>query len=42
MRELERIKARNKELMRLIERRRIQSFRERQRKELTVTAEFPE
>lgn len=37
--ELERIKARNRELMRLIERKRIQSFRERQRKELTIEAE---
>lgn len=38
-RELERIKVRNKELMRLIERKRIQSFRERQRKELKIEAE---
>jgi hypothetical protein len=41
-RELERIKARNKELMRLIERKRIQSFRDRQRKELEIEVEEPE
>lgn len=38
-RELERIKTRNKELMRLIERKRIQSFRDRQRKQLEIEVE---
>lgn len=37
--ELERIKKRNKELLRLIERKRIQSFRERQQKKVTIEAE---
>ena len=37
--ELERIKRRNKELMLLVERKRIQSFRERQRKRILIEAE---
>ena len=40
--ELERIKKRNKELMLLLERKRIQSFRERQRKQVTIEADEPE
>jgi hypothetical protein len=39
--ELERIKKRNKELMLLIERERIQRFRERQRKRVIIEAEDP-
>ena len=35
-RELERIKARNKELLLLLERQRIQEFRDRQRKEIVI------
>ncbi len=37
--ELDRIKARNKELMLLLERKRIQQFRERQRKEILIESE---
>ena len=37
--ELERIKKRNKELLRLIERKRIQSFRDRQQKRVVIEAE---
>jgi hypothetical protein len=37
--ELERIKARNKALMRLIEQQRIEAFRDRQRKRVEVEAE---
>jgi hypothetical protein len=37
--ELERIKQRNKELLRLIERKRIQSFRERQQKKVVIEAD---
>ncbi|MFP8875190.1 MAG: hypothetical protein VCB42_11850, partial [Myxococcota bacterium] len=37
--ELDRIKARNKELMLLLERKRIQKFRERQRKEILIERE---
>ena len=37
--ELERIKKRNKELLRLLERQRIQAFRERQQKRLVIEAE---
>ena len=37
--ELERIKRRNKELLRLIERKRIQSFRERQQKKVVIEAD---
>jgi hypothetical protein len=37
--ELERIKKRNKELLRLLERQRIQAFRERQKKRLVIEAE---
>ena len=37
--ELERIKRRNKELMRLLERKRIQSFRDRQQKRVTIEAD---
>jgi hypothetical protein len=40
--ELERIKRRNRALMRLIEQRRIEAFRERQRKRLEIEAESPE
>ena len=40
--ELERIKRRNKELLRLIERQRIQSFRERQQKRVEIEAEQQE
>ncbi|MBW2230328.1 MAG: VWA domain-containing protein [Deltaproteobacteria bacterium] len=39
--ELERIKARNKALMRLIEQKRIEAFRERQRKRVEIEAEEP-
>ncbi|MFP6661753.1 MAG: vWA domain-containing protein [Myxococcota bacterium] len=38
-RELERIKARNKELLLLLERKRIQDFRDRQRKEIVIQSE---
>ena len=38
-RELDRIKTRNRELMRLIEKKRIQKFRDRQRKELKIEPE---
>ena len=37
--ELERIKKRNKELLRLIERKRIQAFRDRQQKRVVIEAE---
>jgi len=40
--ELERIKKRNKELLRLIERKRIQTFRQRQQKKVVIEAEEPE
>ena len=36
LRELERVKNRNKELMLLLERKRIQKFRERQKKEILI------
>ncbi len=39
--ELERIKKRNKELLKLIERKRIQSFRARQQKKVVIEAEEP-
>ena len=37
--ELERIKKRNRELLRLIERKRIQSFRNRQQKKVVIEAD---
>ena len=40
--ELDRIKKRNKELMLLIERKRIQSFRDRQRKRVVIEAVEPD
>ena len=40
-RELERIKARNKELLLLLERQRIQEFRDRQRKEIVIESGAP-
>jgi hypothetical protein len=39
--ELERIKARNQELLKLIERKRIQQFRARQQKRVVIEAEEP-
>ena len=41
-RELERIKARNKELLLLLERQRIQEFRDRQRKEVVIESGAPD
>ncbi len=41
-RELERIKARNKELLLLLERQRIQEFRDRQRKEIVIESGTPD